>query len=424
MHRGTDGVPYLVNSRGERLRVVNADDDRPPSSQDGQSGVPMHHSVLFRSSDESDPLGTESVLSESTPLEPGSTEYPPLALDIDPDALSPLQISQLNAIRAHLGSASSRLATSTAILAEHQAATEDIHDAISALRGEMISRADSLRNDVNSQRSRLNRCLDDNLHVLQDTGASTVQVGEILEVMNRGGRTHRRPVMDAVDSVSVSGRPPPMPAGIQNAMNAVVSPRADGESIEEFDKRAAAVLRTKDKTHLAFPLPAHEATDAITRKHTEMNSRSATLGPNASRNPNAEGVRARALIHMNRLEGNSGGRARFDEARSPVTLGSSISGYHSGVGASGHDVITDFADDMEEIIRTTIHHCVGVRVELPPNVRPAKVSNPAKYAGQDDHELFMTKLEKLLGWFRVNLYGGDDLDSHWGHAPWQWFHGS
>ncbi|KAJ7669210.1 hypothetical protein DFH06DRAFT_936714, partial [Mycena polygramma] len=49
---------------------------------------------------------------------------------------------------------------------------------------------------------------------------------------------------------------------------------------------------------------------------------------------------------------------------------------------------------------------------LPPNVRPAKVSNPAKYAGQDDHELFMTKLEKLLGWFRVNLYGGDDLDSY------------
>ncbi|KAJ6477094.1 hypothetical protein C8R47DRAFT_950571, partial [Mycena vitilis] len=49
---------------------------------------------------------------------------------------------------------------------------------------------------------------------------------------------------------------------------------------------------------------------------------------------------------------------------------------------------------------------------LPPNVRPAKVSNPAKYSGQDDHELFMSKLEKLLGWLRVNLYGGPELDAY------------
>ncbi|KAJ7075392.1 hypothetical protein B0H15DRAFT_761747, partial [Mycena belliarum] len=49
---------------------------------------------------------------------------------------------------------------------------------------------------------------------------------------------------------------------------------------------------------------------------------------------------------------------------------------------------------------------------LPMHVRPAKVDNPGRYRGQDDHEVFMVALEKLLGWMRTSCYGGDDLDAY------------
>ncbi|KAJ7665256.1 hypothetical protein DFH06DRAFT_911690, partial [Mycena polygramma] len=50
---------------------------------------------------------------------------------------------------------------------------------------------------------------------------------------------------------------------------------------------------------------------------------------------------------------------------------------------------------------------------LPPDVRTPRVSDPVKYRGQDDHDIFMMDfLEKLLGWMRSNNFGGSDLDNY------------
>ncbi|KAJ7281694.1 hypothetical protein C8J57DRAFT_1056801, partial [Mycena rebaudengoi] len=65
---------------------------------------------------------------------------------------------------------------------------------------------------------------------------------------------------------------------------------------------------------------------------------------------------------------------------------------------------------MEVLIRTTIDHRVGHRIDLPPGVRAPKVDNPIRFRGADDHDAFMVFLERLLAWMKANNCGGADLD--------------
>ncbi|KAJ7772321.1 hypothetical protein B0H16DRAFT_1769073 [Mycena metata] len=132
-----------------------------------------------------------------------------------------------------------------------------------------------------------------------------------------------------------------------------------------------------------------------------------------------QSVGSASRAHLRFEEAQSAGeyrRARMldnTEARAhhiPVAMNNSASAYASGLG--GHrDVLSEFADSAEDVIREIIDGKVGTRIPLPPDVRSPKVAEPHKYRGQDDHELFtMDFLEKLLGWYRSNNYGGGDLN--------------
>ncbi|KAJ7665830.1 hypothetical protein DFH06DRAFT_1127034 [Mycena polygramma] len=421
LHRDESGESFLVDQAGNHVMVTLRNDNRSAStsSQDDAPRVPLHPSDLFglvdtrRQAARSPPRAYDQI---SPPPQPygADTPLPQLELDIDPDTLTAEQLGQLNAVRAHLGTANARLTASTAVIAEQQAATEDVQDTIQATRAEMVSRLDSLRDEVNSQRARLNRCLDDNLRTLTDNGASTTQVNDILEIMNRNNGAHRLPSEAPAIVTSVSASHPllPIPDTVRSSIDAMVSPRGPHESSEEFEKRATAVLRMKEHAHNAFPLPVPERAnpgyDPITQRHTVLNSRHPASAMRSER-------------EIERLEQRTtGSRARFRNEPDdreipnplPMGMGTSISGYHTSVGPTGRDAMIDFADDMSELIRTTISHRVGERIELPPGVRPAKVDNRAKYSGQDDHEVFMASLEKLLGWMRSSGYGGADLETY------------
>ncbi|KAJ7870102.1 hypothetical protein B0H14DRAFT_2571518 [Mycena olivaceomarginata] len=192
----------------------------------------------------------------SIPKQPANGSYPPLALDIDPDTLSSSQMSQLNASRGHLGTAHSRVIAATALVAEQQAATETMHDSIQDLRGEMLSRVDSLRNEVNSRRSRLNRVIDDNLRIVLETGASGSQIKNLLHTMSQNGGVHRvdRPP-PAIVEVPVVAPQESIPANVRAAVDSTVTPRTVWESRDEFERRAHGVLRAKENALAAFPLP-------------------------------------------------------------------------------------------------------------------------------------------------------------------------
>ncbi|KAJ6474580.1 hypothetical protein C8R47DRAFT_1076194 [Mycena vitilis] len=143
------------------------------------------------------------------------------------------------------------------------------------------------------------------------------------------------------------------------------------------------------------------------QRHTELNSR----------HPATAFRSQREIDRLERQKALNGSHARFQDGPSVIdsptlsAMATSISGYRSTI-VDGRDVMTDFADDMSEVIRTTIEHRIGERIELPPHVRPAKIDNRSRYSGQDDHETFMTSLEKFLAWMRTCGYGGPELDTY------------
>ncbi|KAJ7166444.1 hypothetical protein C8R43DRAFT_946006 [Mycena crocata] len=417
MFHDEHGAPYLVDSNGNPVIVYS-----PAPSSGSMPGVPIHHSTLFNvrrtSSTTASALSDSSRASQTRPEEEDEEGLlPELDLNIDPDVLTSENISQLNAIRAHIGTANTRLAVTTATLVEHQAATESMHDAIDALCRETVSRVDSMRNELNSQRSRLNRVLDDNYRTLKDNGASTAQVNDLLEAMNRNGGAHRRPREDPHinESISTAIRVP-IPGPVRELANAVVPPRRSDESIEDFDKHAALTLRNKERAHNAFPLPAVPEASQRDERDTENRTQQHTLLNSQYPITASSGVRHGGLRppHFRDVQ-----RAQFAEEQSSISthgrhtgLDQPVSGYHSGIGLGGRDVVSEFANDMSELIRLTIEHRIGERLILPPGVRTARTDNPVHYQGQDDQELFMSRLEKFLGWIHINCWGGPDMNTY------------
>ncbi|KAJ7272186.1 hypothetical protein C8J57DRAFT_1507036 [Mycena rebaudengoi] len=112
LHQDDQGVPFLVDASGVRQEVA-VDNSRSTSSLSGAAGTPMHPSNLFGGHREG---GTAS-----------SVEF---------TLSDPLQLEQLNAIRGVIGTTSARLLTTTAIVAEQQTATEDMHDTLRSIRHE------------------------------------------------------------------------------------------------------------------------------------------------------------------------------------------------------------------------------------------------------------------------------------------------
>ncbi|KAJ7761157.1 hypothetical protein DFH07DRAFT_957227 [Mycena maculata] len=264
VHLDENGHPYLLDHLSNRLEVIgelSPRGDQRPSRNDHLSdsspaGVPTHHLTLFGSTVISPEPDDTSSLTDSVPVDTGVDGYPELNLDIDPDTLSSAQIAQLNAIRGHIGTANARILVTTAIVAEQQAATEEMQNTIQDLRTEVVSKVDSLRNEVNSQRSRLNRCLDDNLRMVRETGASSVQVNEILRTMNRNGGANRadREAPPHLEHPAVAPREQ-IPSVIRDVVDQAVSPHGPEETAEQFDRRTRAALRTRESTHQVFPLP-------------------------------------------------------------------------------------------------------------------------------------------------------------------------
>ncbi|KAJ7079356.1 hypothetical protein C8R44DRAFT_754681 [Mycena epipterygia] len=289
--------------------------------------------------------------------------------------------------RSDDGTLSARLMASTAAVAEHQAATEDMHDNIHAVRTEVVSRIDSLRNEVNSHRARLNRCLDDNLRVIQDSGMSGAQVQEILTTMSCNGGAHRQDrAAPTVIDTPLSAPRAPLPNVVRTTMNAMVPPRTSNETQDEFDKHANTVLCTKEQAHAAFPLPAQAGAgnpaEPVTKNLQSIYTKAMYIAP-----PTDENI--------------------------PVPLNNSASASASGTGAGNRDALADFAQEAATKIRSAITAKVGVRIELLSSLWAPKVANPTRYKGQDDHDFFMMEfLEKLLGWMQAGTIGGKDLNHY------------
>ncbi|KAJ7197078.1 hypothetical protein C8J57DRAFT_1546277 [Mycena rebaudengoi] len=218
--------------------------------------------------------------------------------------------------------------------------------------------------------------------------------------MTRDGGAHRRPreIEPAIEAGNIQIRK--IPEEVRMAADAVIASRQATESVGSFDKRAQAVLRTKDWAHahtdgrmdVARHLREHPSAPRMRGVNTTMVRGLQPLGDDDLTFNNESASTARRFV--------------------PPGIHNNPSGYHSVTGNILRDVAADFAAEMENVIRTTIEYRIGHRVDLPPGVCTPKVDNPLRYRGADDHDAFMMFLEQLLGWMKANNCGGADLDAY------------
>ncbi|KAJ7442575.1 hypothetical protein B0H11DRAFT_2251478 [Mycena galericulata] len=381
IHLDERGIPYLLDGDGNQVATSDSISTqhlaraRSVSTEAGDNaeGVPMHHSALFPEQQSAEP-SSESGVSDSIPTGAprgglsaieSPANLPTLGLGIDPMGATANDVSHLNAVRGHLGAANARLLATTAIVAEQQATTEELQESIYSTRVEVLSRLDSLRNEVTSQRARISRCLDDNLRVLQETGASSSQINDILNTIRENGGSPRqeRPIPPHLDTPT-STPSAIIPESVQTAANAVISPRAASESSESFLKRADATMRTKNQTLSAFPLPTTGVSNnpvgaspsapapAMAPKFTMLNEARAAGRfempldhcklATENGNVRVERMLNAAQPSVRRVQMTSASNARGV----PAGMNNSISGYHSG--AHAEDVVEEFTSEMEE----------------------------------------------------------------------------
>ncbi|KAJ7204888.1 hypothetical protein B0H12DRAFT_1243566 [Mycena haematopus] len=216
-----------------------------------------------------------------------------------------------------------------------------------------------------------------------------------------------------------------IPPDIQSQAAAILPPRQPTEDQADFDKRAAVKLKSKERKHLAFPLPTPPqpvVPSAAPRPATKLDAlhKSARFGQlpsieeytsvgSASKTGTAQQMRhARhwcGASHIAHMTANS--------QCPPVNMNNSNSAYATGTDESGRDLLSEFTDNAADSLRITIDNKLGSRIDLPPNVRTPKVAEPVKYSGEDDHDFFtIVFLEKLLAWMRTGNYGGFDLDAY------------
>ncbi|KAJ7758948.1 hypothetical protein DFH07DRAFT_772292 [Mycena maculata] len=314
-----------------------------------------------------------------------------------------------------MATATSRLLATTAIVAEQQAATVELKDTIQSTRAEVISCTDSLENEAPSLKSQLNRCLDDNLCLLRDTGTSTIQINSVLRLIQTArspdGKVAPKPPVLLVP-VTASGLQ--LPESVQQAADSVIPPRQADKTSEAFEQRATVFIRTKDQTLTASP---PDAQALAPKGGPRVRLDEASLSGRYRNNSNLHSsLHLNARTHQDRLVNNLSLRQEQMTSAStacgvPAGMNNSVLGYH--LNAQGEiDLVEGFTFEMEKVIRQMIDRRVGLEIELPPGVRTPKVDNPTRFRGQDSHKFFMMFLEKLLAWMRTGCYGRPDLDEY------------
>jgi hypothetical protein len=99
------------------------------------------------------------------------------------------------------------------------------------------------------------------------------------------------------------------------------------------------------------------------------------------------------------------------------------SDYHNGpTGLSAYQVFHDppshglwntehYHDSvMLKRIKKLIHWKVGLPLVAPPGSKQPKISEPQKYAGNRNHDVFLQWLNQFLNWLRNYYYCGDEAD--------------
>ncbi|KAJ7749921.1 hypothetical protein B0H16DRAFT_1724809 [Mycena metata] len=288
--------------------------------------------------------------------------------ELGPGSLTIDQVATLNQMRGALTTGRDRLFAATAIVIDNQQETLLSHEVL---------------------------LVAGNVKALRDLGMSEVLLGQIL-LSAAKARTQNlsRPTLPTVQVTT----PAPVTSDIGAAANAMLTPCRQGESLEEYGRRAESTLLRTERTATAFVPPPGLEERIHNDRPTE--NRPATHFEDV-------GSISSALHRKSSFKTQSPGNT--------ISQGNSVShtGYLMAADGSAEqvNVFEAFSQETDEHIIDIVERALGEVLNLPSRIRAPKLDTPSKFTGTDNHLAYMRWIETLVGWMRTMLYGGSDPDT-------------
>ncbi|KAJ6482375.1 hypothetical protein DFH09DRAFT_1107175 [Mycena vulgaris] len=231
-----NGTYYLIHeATGLRMDVIDDDNILPNQPQGSEHTEPLPSSE----SDLPDTLGSEAAGSIPNPVRSTDTKITDFIAEVGPESLTRDQMNTLNQIRGAIATGRDRLFTTTAMALDHQHETTRNHATLVQFRDEVAAQFAVLHGEIYKRTDQFHNCISDNVKALRELGVSEMVLGKILSTA-----AHIR-----ADKLKQPYLPHPAPLGrapldpdLVASANIALPPRRRGETDEEFDKRADAVM--------------------------------------------------------------------------------------------------------------------------------------------------------------------------------------
>ncbi|KAJ7026308.1 hypothetical protein C8F04DRAFT_1190630 [Mycena alexandri] len=372
--RGSDGSYFLIQTdTGMRIDVIdNASLPLPEDlsrlraeqvpTTDGDTPSDISDLEATNDSDEARPQ----------PGRPLDDQIRTILDELGPNSLTVEQTATINQMRGALTTGRDRLLATTAMVIDNQQETLASHNTLLNFRDEVADRFARLHDVLKDNRATLNNCVTANVKALRDLGLSESLLGQILSsaAKARAQKTDK----PKLPTFQLSA-PDQLDPDIGAAANAILAPRRQGESLEEFGRRAESTLNRVERTAAAFAPPPC-ISSALHRK--------SSLKPLSSGTGLSQG--GNSLSHT---------------------------GYLTAADHSPEqgDIFEVFRHGTDKRIVDTVERALGEVLNLPSRIRSPKLDTPSKFSGTDDHLAYICWIETMVGWMRTMLYGGSDPDT-------------
>ncbi|KAJ6449145.1 hypothetical protein C8R47DRAFT_1084807 [Mycena vitilis] len=249
---GGNGEVFLIEmSTGLHIEVI--DDENVPTPEDAAMAR-TNPSTDGRPtlSEESDMVLTQTSEPPKT-MASADTKIADLVSELGDSSLTREQLATTNQLRGTLATGRDRLFTTTSMVLDTQNEASNHHSALEAFKAEVAQKFAAMHSGLYSQKEQMNKCVAENVKVLRDLGLSESMLGQILasaaHLRFKSQPIAKLPAQELPANIEVESE-------IINGAHTVLPPRRPGETLEEFGRRAEAMLNRKGRVVAAFAAPS------------------------------------------------------------------------------------------------------------------------------------------------------------------------
>ncbi|RDB30681.1 hypothetical protein Hypma_005929 [Hypsizygus marmoreus] len=356
-----------------------------------------------------------------------------------PAPLDPTVVHQLRVFHSDGRLFRDRMLLDTHLLEQTGMATFELHHQVDDLGREFTARVSSLKNEATGLHSRVNRVLDDNLQLLQETEYMNQDFDSFLTSLQQrrpisDRRPKRTPTPDIVhDLPTLPARPintttmvlEHAPPELIQEMDRIIPPRGDDELAHDYAHLVSAMRRNSERTRNAWAAGAGvqtttPCTPALCRTpphvqfqvEPDMNTTVNSSTDNPLNHFQQDNLPAHFVTGRETMQNHSTPDHTTYDWTAPI-LSTPMAGYSSQIPQPGLDIVQGHKNVLLDRIKQLIIWHVGAAMPpLPSGAKQPKIDNPSKYTGSDNHASFYTWLDQYLSWLRAHGVCGPESDVH------------